>query len=365
MTALARARIGDLELMLRRRKAEGLMAQALYEPLSEHDAAFLEAYVLAHPGAREEMEALRRVVAGVPAERPPLNTDLLPAVRARIEEETGTPERRPRFRLVTAAASLALIAMAAGLAFLKVHDAPDPGRLTGIETGAAVPGASPLAAALAHTDALVKAGNYADAYKTLSGALERFPDAPDAGEAQMHLADIAFARLHWYEQAHSDYERLFQEYHQTWLGAPAHLRDRRDLLAEARLVQFRSLQDLDAARANRLDPMGALARVIVTYPNQAYVRSQAAMEMARRTIESGAVDPASPDALVQALRHAQKEAADPMVVAQLSYQIGHLYESEYREFDKARDAFLQASQHPELQQQARSALARLDAAAAQ
>lgn len=363
--ALACPRIGDTERMLRRRKAEGLMAQALYEPLSEHDAAFLEAYLHEHPAAREEMDALRRVVAGMPAERPPLNTDLLPAVRVRIEEEARTPEWRPRLRLSPALATLAVFAMAVGLVVLKVHDTPDPGRPGGIATGPAVAGGSPLAAALTQTGALVEAGNYADAYKTLSGALERFPDAPDAGDAQMLLADIAFARLHWYEQAHSDYERLFQEYHQTWLGTPAHVRDRRDLLAEARLVQFRSLQDLDAARANKLDPMAALARVIVTYPDQAYVRSQAAMEMARRTIESGAVDPASPDALVQALRHAQHQATDPMVVAQLSYQMGHLYESEYREFDKAREAFLQALQHPALQPQARSALARLDAAAAQ
>ena len=50
--ALACPRIGDTELMLRRRKAEGLMAQALYEPLSEHDAAFLEAYLHEHPAAR-------------------------------------------------------------------------------------------------------------------------------------------------------------------------------------------------------------------------------------------------------------------------------------------------------------------------
>ena len=58
--ALACPRIGDTELMLRRRKAEGLMAQALYEPLSEHDAAFLEAYLHEHPAAREEMDAIYR-----------------------------------------------------------------------------------------------------------------------------------------------------------------------------------------------------------------------------------------------------------------------------------------------------------------
>jgi tetratricopeptide (TPR) repeat protein len=327
--------------------------------LPEHDAAFLEAYFQAHPAAREEMEALRRFVADMPTEKPQLNADLIPAVRARIEEQSGRLEKKPRLR--PAAAIAALVFVAAGFFLLKLPDAAPPGHLADLQDGTAAPAASPLAAALSQTDKLLETGNYADAYKVLSAALGRSPDEPDAGDAQMTLAEIAFARLHWYEQAYDDYERLYQKYHQTWLNTPPHVRDRRDLLAEARLVQFRSLQDLDAARANKLDPLDALARVIATYPNQAYVRSQAALEMARRTIESGAVDPQSSDALLQALRHVRNEASDPLVVAQLSYQMGYLYESQYHEFDKAREAFLQASEHPALQQQARSALARLDA----
>ncbi len=349
--------------MLRRRKAEGLMAQSLYETLPERDAAFLEAYLRDHPSARDEMEAMRRVVSALPAERPEFDTDLLPAVRVRIEEEHGGPEPRPWLRPAAVAASLAVLALVLGLAVLNVRDTPAPSEELIARNGAEPSAVSPAAAAIARAHGLVAEGRYSDAYKALSGALERFPDSPEAGEAQMLLADVAFAHLRWYEQAYNDYERLFREYHQTWLGSPAHVRDRRDLLAEARLVEFRSLHDLDAARSSQLDPMGALARVIVTYPNQAYVRSQAAMEMAKRTIESGAVSAESPDALVQALRLVQEQSTDPMVVAQLSYQMGHLYESEYREFDKAREAFLQASQHPALQQQARSALARLDGGA--
>ncbi len=346
--------------MFRRRKAEKLMAQALYESLPERDAAFLETFFQAHPSAREEMETLRRFVADLPAEKPLLNADLVPALRARIAEESRRPEWKPRLRPAAAMAALVFIAITAGLFLLRPPDTAPSGPLADLQDGAAAPAASPLMVALPRTDKLLETGNYADAYKVLSAALGRSPDAPDAGDAQMVLADIAFARLHWYQQAYDDYERLYQKYHQTWLNAPPQVRDRRDLLAEARLVQFRSLQDLDAARASKLDPLDALARVIATYPNQAYVRSQAAMEMARRTLESGAVDPQSSDALLQALRHVQNEASDPLVAAQLSYQMGYLYESQYHEFDKAREAFLQASEHPALQQQARSALARLD-----
>ncbi|HOD50471.1 MAG TPA: hypothetical protein PLJ71_11435 [Candidatus Hydrogenedentes bacterium] len=346
--------------MLRKRRAEGLMAQALYEELPERDAAFLEAYFRAHPAAREELDVMRRFVAAMPASRPVFDTDLVPAVRVRVEEEGRAPGRRPWLRPRVVAVSFAAMAAMLSIVLLNVWDTgvPDDGAVArpGTETSAV----SPLVTTVAEVQELVTEGNYADAYKRLSRAIEHAANAPEAGEAQMLLADIAFAHLHWYEQAYSDYERLFGEYHQTWLGSPVYVRDRRDLLAEARLVQFRSLQDLDAARSNKLDPMGALARVITAYPNQAYVRSQAAMEMAKRTIESGAVDAESPDALVEALRRVQEQTTDPMVVAQLSYQMGHLYESEYREFDKAREAFLQASQHPALQQQARSALARLD-----
>jgi len=347
--------------MLRKRKAEGLMAQALYEKLSEHDAAFLETYLHDHPAAREEMEAMRRFVEKTPSERPVFDTDLLPALRVRIEQEDATPERRGWLRPVAIAGSLAIVAFVLGIVALNVQDTPPSNNAFIARTAIETPDASPLATAIAEAQELVAKGNSADAYKILSRAIGRAPHTPEAGEAQMLLADIAFEHLHWYEQAYNDYERLFNKYHQMWLGSPAYVRDRRDLLAEARLVEFRSLHDLDAARSNKLDPMGTLAHVITTYPNQAYVRSEAAMEMAKRTIDSGAIDAESPDALVQALRHVQKQSSDPMVVAQLSYQMGHLYESEYKEFDKAREAFLEASQHPALQQQARSALARLDA----
>ncbi|MFO7975876.1 MAG: hypothetical protein R6V12_14720 [Candidatus Hydrogenedentota bacterium] len=347
--------------MLRKRKAEGLMAQALYEELSARDAAFLEAYFRDHPEAQGEMESMRHFVEAVPVTRPVFDANLAAAVRARIEEEKGTPERRSWLRPVAVAASLAIGAIIVGIALLNAQNTPAPRDNFAARTAPETPDTSPLTEAITKARELVAEGNSADAYRTLSRTIERAPSAPEAGEAQMLLANIAFDHLHWYEQAYSDYERLFNKYHQTWLGSPAYVRDRRDLLAEARLVQFKSLQDLDAARSNQLDPMGALAHVITAYPNQAYVRSQAAMEMAKRTIESGAIDPESPNALVEALQHAQEQSTDPMVVAQLSYQMGHLYESEYKEFDKAREAFLQASQHPALQQQARSALSRLDA----
>lgn len=353
-------RIGDYRNMLRKRKAEGLMAQALYEELSNHDDAVLEAYFRDHPEAREEMASLRHFVETLPSERPVFDTDLLPAVRVRIEEEGGAPEPRSWLRPAVLAASLATVVVVLAIAFSANQNDPPLNDGVVARTTEETSTASPLATAIEQARELLAVGKSAEAYKVLSRAVGRAPDAPEAGEAQMVLADIAFDHLHWYEQAYNDYDRLFNRYHQTWLGSPAYVRDRRDLLAEARLVQFKSLQDLDAARANQLDPMGALARVIKTYPNQAYVRSQAAMEMAKRTIDSGAIDAASPDALVQALRHVQEQNTDPMVVAQLSYQMGHLYESEYKEFDKAREAFLQASQHPALQQQARSALARLD-----
>jgi tetratricopeptide (TPR) repeat protein len=349
--------------MLRKRKAEGLMAQALYEQLSESEAAFLEAYFHDHPEASREMDAMRQFVETLPANSPAFDTDLVPAVRVRIEEEGGEPESGWWFRLGALAGAFAVVAAVLGVALINLQSPPEPGGNTVARSERGAPATSPLAVTIKKSQELTVKGNFADAYKALSEALERSPEAPEAGNAQMMLAGIAFEHLHWYEQAYEDYERLFREYHQTWLGSPAEVRDRRDLLAEARLVQFRSLHDLDAARSNNLDPMGALARVITTYPNQAYVRSEAAMEMAKCAIESGAIDAESPDALVQALRHAQQEVSDPMVVAQLAYQMGHLYESEYRQFDKAREAFLKASQHPALQQQARSALARLDSSA--
>ena len=148
------------------------MAKALYEELPERDAAFLEAYFRAHPAAREELDVMRRFVAAMPASRPVFDTDLVTEVRVRVEEEGRAPGRRPWLRPRVVAVSFAAMAAMLSIVLLNVWDTgvPDDGAVARpcTETSAV----SPLVMTVAGVKELVTEGNYADAYKRLSRAIE-------------------------------------------------------------------------------------------------------------------------------------------------------------------------------------------------
>lgn len=336
----------------RRRTAQGLVAKALYEELTPDEQAFLDRYLAADPGLRAEAEAMAGFVATIPADRPAPPADLLPLLKRRMATDPAAEPRRatPRYALLAAATVAALV--------LFVLWRPMPPNPSTEDMAAVKPTAiSPLTRPLRQAEDLAAAGDYTGAYRTLNDAIQAYPDDEFAGDAQMRLADLVYSRLRWYDRAHEAYETLFRRYNDAVQASPerAQVVDRLNLLAEARQANFESLLMLDAARTARVNPVREFERVIVGYPGK-LVASQAAVEMAYRVLEDNEDFGRGDDALLQALRHAQAQCADPMAVAQLNYEIGRVYATRLRDVGHARESFLKAAEHPALEYVARAAL---------
>lgn len=340
--------------MWRRRKIEGLIAASVYEELSEEEARLLEAHLTAHPECRADAAALAKLAGAIPAVQPQLDHDLLPALRRRLAEP---PVRvfafQPVWTAAYAAAAVVLVAMGYGLwAGRPATESPGGSVVVGVP--------SPVAIVLAEAARLKEMRDYAGAYLALDRAVNEYPSDACAGEAQRQLADIAFSELHWYEQADAAYRKLQTQYRAVFEGDMEAIR-RRNILDEARAVNYASLQRLDAARCERTDALAKLEDVIRDHAGT-YVASLASQDMARIVMERE-----FPEGGAESYLHAMEKARDRcrsgVAVAQLNLEIGHLHRDRFGDLEQARLHYEQAAQSPMLAQRATEALMSLAALA--
>lgn len=336
----------------RTRRAEGALAASLYEPLSGEDERLLEEMLREDPSFRREAAELRALRAMNLLETPEFTGDLLPAVRAGLAEASAA-RRSPAFRrlLVTTAA---VTVLAAGAYF-----AAGPSLTGPVPARQAAENAAPsgMANALEQARASLQRRDFAGALAQLNGALAASPDDPGAGAAQALLADMEYAHLQRYPQAHAAYTRLRERYPDAFTNDPRSI-ERFNLLDEARAYDYAPLRALDFAREHREEALPQLERVIARHPGTML----AAAAVGQIIHPSGAAAGQDPAAAVLALEDARSRCVEPAAVAQLNLELGGLYCDALHDEEQARDLFLQAASggSPAVSTQAQAALARLE-----
>ena len=337
----------------KKRRVEGLLAQAAFGDLSAGEERVLERAIAKDPALQGDRDELARLVQGIPRERPLLDRDLLPAVRARLSE----PERvsRPAFgRFAWAGATCVLVGVLAGTVWMAQRQ---PTTTTPI-----VAEASPVQVLLDQADGAVQSNDVASAFRLLRGVLADHPADPLAGEAQYRLANLSFDQGR-YSDAFEAYTRLKLDYAASLDADPERLRavaDRCDVLDEARRWDYAPLYALAAARRQRGTAVDRFEQVLVGYPESYCVARLAVEEMARRVAtESGE------QGLLQALEAARDQCTQPVAVAHLNLEIGNFYRDRLNNTVQAEDHYRKAAEVPILAKRAADALGSLSGAGIQ
>lgn len=334
-----------------RKKLTGLLAQALYEELDGDDQRALERGLSADPELRAEADGLSQLVDAIPREQPELDRDLLPAVRARLADESPQP-RHGGLRL--AVASVACVA-ALGLFGYGMWN------MLTLDTDPGADGpvlASSVEPLLVKAETAVERHDYTRAFEILGMAVAEYPRDPLAGDAQYRLASLAFQQGR-YPEAFEAYTKLRSEYHDVLEADPARLREvaeARNLLDEASRVNYASLHALDAARSGRGRDLAQFEQILVSYP-ATKVAELAVYDMAER-IGDG-LDPTDQIAWVAAMKTAMGQCTSPVAVAGIDFEIGNVYHYRLRDFELAGDHYRKAAESPALAQRAHDALATL------
>ncbi len=313
----------------KRTRAQRLIAQSLYEPLSEAERADLDALISNMPDLQRESERLRAFVDRIPVEDVVFEGDLRPAVMANL---SGRPGRRALLAPRWAIASAAFLVVAAGVTYRIVVDPP-----TAVAPGA---GGGPLLesgvmAAIYDADRFAASHDYARAYARLASAVDAMPGDPSAPQACQRMAEIAFEELQWYPEAFADYDRLRQRYAEQFRSTSANF-TRLNLLDETRGAdnQFASLRALDGARRDA--NFDSLEDMAARRP-ATYLASAAAVEMARVAARDAGVNPAANP--VGAMRAAQVRSKNPVAKTQLRLEVAHLLAASPDERDRAREMY--------------------------
>lgn len=335
----------------RTRRAEGTLAASLYEPLSEEDERLLEEMLREDPAFRRKAGELRALRAVNLLETPEFTGDLLPAVRAGLAEAPAA-RRSPAFRRALAAAAVTVLVAGVYFTAGPLPTAPAPAQ-EAVESAAP----SRMAAAVERARASLARRDFSGAQASLTDALAAAPDDPGAGAAQALLADMEYAHLQRYPQAHAAYTRLRERYPDAFTTDPRSI-ERFNLLDEARAHDYAPLRALDFAREHREEALPQLERVIARYPGTML----AAAAVSQIIHPSGAAAGQDPAAAVLALEDARRRCVEPAAVAQLNLALGGLYCDAFHDEEQARDLFLQAASggSPAVSTQAQAALARLE-----
>ncbi len=341
--------------LFRKRRLEAALAASLYDDATPRERDSLESALSRDSALRSEYDSLRALRNSIPVDHPELKLDLTPLIRRRLEEVPVASGGR-RLALALGTASCVVILAALGWNHSGKPSAPGIQVATSQNTGAP----TALGSLFQETDALVKNGDLASAFRKLSDSVAAHPDDPLAADAQLRLADLAFD-LKRYPEALAATTTLMTRYHSFVAQSPErerHTIARRDLLAEAEAVHYATLYALDTARRDRANPYGKLEDVIVGYQNS-LVAEEAALDMGKLLLAESASIPDSANPRLTAMTLARDRCANPVAVALLEIKIGEIYQNDLRDFSSAEAHFLRAAANPVLTQRAKTALASL------
>jgi len=323
----------------------GQLAARLYEPLEAGERDALEAHLAQCAECRAAAAELTQLVASIPVRRAVLEEDLLPGVRARVA--LAAPPRRHAWRWAVPLAAAALVM----LALAGIYRAQSPGAT--VEPGQ-IARAGVLAPVLEEAEMFMQRGQFNAAYQGLANALEAHPNDPDAGRAQLALAELEYSKFQQYDRAFAAYEALRTQYPDAFGADPENLR-RFYLLEEARQHDFEPLYALDRARGS----FEQLEEIVGRYP---------ATLAAERAVDSmwRAVGAAQGTGLAS-LEAVRDRCRNPVAVAQVNMLLADRYWRELNDPKKARELLEQTagSEHLALSQAARHALSEIDAGASE
>ena len=323
--------------MLGCRKVRGMIAASVYGDITDQERLTLEGHFSACPACRIQAEAMATMTARILVSHPTLDRDLLPALRARLAEKASPlPRWNWNWRYASVAAACALLAVVCVYGISGFGPKPHENQLAAVQD----PVSSPVQDALDRASALAQSRDFANAYRLLKETVETHSEDSQAGEVQRRRADLAFASLHWYPEAYEDYARLAQRYAPVFRTAP-NCRERFDTLAEARGFDYAPLYALDAARRNTDDPFAQLEKVVARYPNT-FVAALAVDDMTRVAATDA---PVTPDAnrRVASVECARDRCTDPIAVARLNLELGHLYQKDLNDPERARALFTEVA----------------------
>lgn len=326
-------------------RVRGLIAASLYEPLEAGEQARLDRHIARCAGCRERLEGFGRI-AGLPSGPVVFGGDLLPVLRQRIAEERVSVRSPWRWAAPLSACALVLLAVAgAGVWTASQPQGESQHVLSGMES------------MMAKAETLSADHDYQGAGRALQDALAAYPKDPRAGEAELRLADLQFAELQRYPDAYESYQAVRSHYPETWKASSAVVKDRFDLLSEARVKQFEPLYAFDAARNAAGDSLHELERVVARYPGS-MIASMAVLAM--RENVAGPETNSGP-MKAAALESVRDCLSDPIAVAQVNVALGDMYWRELHDSGRAREVYSKAAEsgHAGLAMTARLALAEL------
>ena len=315
------------------RVMRGLIAASVYNDLPQKEFQTLQNHLHSCDACRKQAAALNRLAAVIPVNTPTLEQDLWPAIRRAVRRASERNHAPLRLSWGTSLA-LGLCLVATGAVTYGVYRAYNN---TDGATVVAGPGI-PLENDLAAVSAMVKDHDYVSAYRRLEKAIQANPGSPLAADAQVQLADLAYSKLNWYPEAYEAYDRLIREHSQV--GVITECISRHELLDEARALDYAPLYALDAARRAGENSFGRLESVVARYPGT-LVASLAAEDMARQSFKQGAA-PAGEDHIA-AMERAKGRCTNPVAIARLKLEIGHIYMRELKDAAKARSFYAEVA----------------------
>ena len=141
--------------------------------------------------------------------------------------------------------------------------------------------------------------------------------------------------------------------------------DLRDLSAEAKKVEFASLQAFDVAMRDRAHPFAALEEVAATYAKYQGTEQYAlgdlvATEMAAAVAAEAGYSTATPSGRLAAFEGARTKCTSPVALALLDMKIGDAYSGALNDRMAAKEHYERAAKNPVLEGLAVKALKRLE-----
>jgi hypothetical protein len=282
---------------------ETLIASSLYESLDAADQSALDAHLAACAACRAEHAELQAMVGAMPTGRAVFEGDLLPAIREELRR--GTPPGWLNGWMRYLAGSF--VALGVGLSvFVVLGDNKSPERV--------VVAPSKFEATLAEARSLVAADNPTGALAVLEEALATPMDAISTGTLRLEVANLEYDAFRRYEAAYEAYRVVFEGYAEAWAQSPGRVKERYDVLLEAREANFEPLYQIDAAVKQGESGLPALEQVMARYPGRGLAQAALDTMVAMSEIDG-----------LGALEDVRSRCSNPVAVAQLDVRLGEGY----------------------------------------
>ncbi|MBX3177006.1 MAG: zf-HC2 domain-containing protein [Candidatus Hydrogenedentes bacterium] len=323
------------------RKYQGMIAASLYEPLSVDEQRQLSAHLGACPACAEASRSLGSLVRALPDAAPPFTGDLLPALQS---ERPTVRDHRPFSTLKPVIAYTALFVLACVVfAFARLNNSqPD------------LPPVAAVNPPIQTIDAAYReaaAGDVEVALAMLEEAREAAATPTEAGALLLAAANIEYGYMRRYAIAYDKYKSVFDNYGEAWAQSEGAVKDRFDLLTEARDQAFEPLYQVDSARLQGEAGIPVLEDLMARYPGRAVAREALGAMLALVDGEG-----------VTGLEAVKVRCTNPVALAQVDVHLGERYCADRLNPERGRALLMQVAGggHEVPARMARDVLARLD-----